>query len=278
MQLLLNEVAGPTSGSNANCVNGFQFCANGLNRNGADSFAVGGQVSAKVQFGRLTLTPSYSLLNWRNTDVLMNEAASVSGATTLTTVGGAAPTVTLSSGPLAPNGLTNATVRVGTAPNGAAILAFASRFLYSDTILDSTLDTGINRFPARLMLEYLDNLNAVKISPVLGRQSHLYKGEFNFGQLKKKNDVQFGYGFWRQEQDSVIASFVESDQRAPTNIVQHMFSAQWMVRNNVTAVFTLWNGRTLNSNLVNARLGTGVLPGQTEPYLRRMQFDLIYKF
>jgi hypothetical protein len=279
MQLLFNEVAAPVASTSSNCVAGFQFCANGVNTTGSDSFAVGGQVSAKLQFGRLTVTPSYSVLNWRNENSLLNEPASVTGNTNLTVVAGnTTPSVTTTSGPFAPNGLTNATVRVGTAPNGAPILAFASKFLYSDIILDSNFDTGLQRFPVRVFLEYLDNLNAVRISPVLGRQSHLYKAEASFGQLKKRNDVQLGYGFWRQEQDSVLAAFNESDQRAPTNILQHNVSIQWMVRDNVTAAATLWNGRTLNTNLVNARVAPGVRPGETDPWLRRLQFDLIYKF
>jgi hypothetical protein len=38
------------------------------------------------------------------------------------------------------------------------------------------------------------------------------------------------------------------------------------------------SGRTLNSNLQHAILATGITPGQQEPYLKRMQFDLIYSF
>jgi hypothetical protein len=76
----------------------------------------------------------------------------------------------------------------------------------------------------------------------------------------------------------VIASFNESDQRAPTNVLQHRVYGQYRVRKNTTAAFTAWIGRTLDSKLQNAILAPGVLPGQTEPYLKRMQFDLIYSF
>lgn len=280
MQLLFNEVSAAAASSNASCLPNFQFCANSLNTTGADSFAAGGQVSAKLQLGkRWTATPSYSVLNWRNENSLLNQPASVTGGTGITVAAGSTlPVVSLSSAAFAPNGLTNATVKVGTTANGAPILALASKFLYSDFILDNTFATGHDRWPVRLLLEYLNNLNAVKISPVLGKQSHLYKAEATFGQLKKRNDLQFSYGFWRQEQDSVLAAFNESDQRAPTNVVQHSLSAQWLVRDNVTAAFTLWDGRTLNTNLVNAKLAAGVKAGQQDPYLKRMQFDVIYKF
>ena len=35
---------------------------------GHDSFAAGGQVSARLEFGRWTATPSFSILNWRYSD------------------------------------------------------------------------------------------------------------------------------------------------------------------------------------------------------------------
>jgi hypothetical protein len=44
------------------------------------------------------------------------------------------------------------------------------------------------------------------------------------------------------------------------------------------AGFTWWRGRTLNTALQNAARASGVSPGATEPYLNRMQFDLIYTF
>lgn len=284
MQLLFNEVAAPTSSSNANCLaSGGQFCGNGLNTTGSDSYAVGGQLALKLQpHKRITVTPSYTVLNWRNEDSLLNEPATVTGNTAITVTSpvppATNPVVTPTSGAFAPNGITNATVRVGTAPNGAPILAFASRYLYGDAMLDTTVDTGIAKMPWRVVLEYLNNMRAKRIDPRFGRQSHLYKVETYLGQTKNKGDMQFGYGFWRQEQDSVLAAFDESDQRAPTNILQHWINAQYQLRNNVTASYTLWVGRTLNSSLQNARLAPGLSAGATEPYLKRMQFDVIYKF
>jgi len=82
----------------------------------------------------------------------------------------------------------------------------------------------------------------------------------------------------RQEQDSAIASFVESDQRAPTNILQHRFYALYRLNPNTTAGFTFWRGRTLNTALQNAVFPTSVKAGQTDKYLNRLQFDIIYSF
>ena len=268
MQLLFNEVARKASSSA--CPTGStdpqaMFCTNGGNSHGADSFAVGGQISAKLQLTkRVAMTPSYSLLNWRNENDLLNTPGTVL----------ASPA---NNSPFA-NGITNST-RTITA-NGVTTTVFRSKFLYSDLILDTNINTVLAKYPWRIVGEYLNNLNAVKVNPALGTQSHLYKVETYLGQQKNRNDLQFGYGFWRQEQDSVIAAFNESDQRAPTNVVQHFFQGSWVVRPNVTATATMWYGRTLNSALQNAALATGFTggAGRTEPYLKRFQFDVVYKF
>jgi hypothetical protein len=238
------------------------------NARGADSFAAGGQVSGELNLGkRLTIKPSFTALNWRNQDIILSQPASVtgSGALECTLVAGIPSCVTPLSA-FAPNGMTNALVTAGTSQR------FASQFFYADAIIDATIQTGVERLPLRLLLEYENNLRAASSA------SHLYLADISLGQLKDRNDLMFGYGFWRQEQDSVIASFAESDQRAPTNVLQHRLFARWQVRKNTTASYTLWVGRTLNSSLQNAVLAPGITPGQVEPYLKRMQFDLIYKF
>jgi hypothetical protein len=101
------------------------------------------------------------------------------------------------------------------------------------------------------------------------------------GQVKNKNDVQIGYSWWRIEQDAIIASFGESDQRAPTNILQHRIYALWKLQKNTTAQYTMWLGRTLNSDLENnaaTAAKTVSSPGAKEPTLKRQQFDLVYTF
>jgi len=301
LQLLFNEVSAPTAASASSCVaNSTQiFCSNGGNLKGADSFAAGGQASAKLQLAKwFTITPSYTILNWRNENALLNEPLTVSsssGAVAVTTVVTQGPPVAVAIAPtsaaFAPNGLTNGTISVGTTATGMAVRNFASKFLYSDLILDSTISTGAARWPVRVVLEYLNNLNAAAHPYVcansscsstylsnLGRQSHLYKAEAFFGQLKNKGDLQFSYGWWRQEQDSVLAAFAESDQRAPTNILQNLFTAQYQLRSNITLGGSLWVGRTLNSNLQNRVLLSTIASGTVEPYLKRMQFDIVYKF
>jgi hypothetical protein len=256
-----------------------------------DSYNIGGQVSARLQIGPLTTTPSFSLMKWNSPDSILQASAFATQATTTTgglPVPGEGPGCAGGSGlptvpscVFGPNGMTNATFT-----DASGKPHFWSQFFYADFILNNHLKTGIARLPLNLLLEYEDNLSA-KDHPLdpagleltnLGKQSHAYLAEISLGQSKNKNDFQVGYAWARQEQDSAIASFVESDQRAPTNILQHRIFGSWKLRNNVTAAYTLWVGRTLNINLQHAVVASGTTPGTTEPNLRRMQFDLAYSF
>jgi hypothetical protein len=234
-----------------------------------DSFAAGGAFSGRLQLGsRLTVTPTYSLLNWRNADVIAQAASPLGGGTRVINA----------------NLMTNATRNcggptpdAGCRAGGAPHREFASEFLYSDLILDTTVKTPWNRWPVRLLLEYEKNLSAIS------NQDAAFVGAIGFGQAKEKNDLRFEYAFSRIEQDAMISQFNESDSRASTNILQHRLLAEWKMQRNVTASYTLWIGRTLDCRLQNAALAPGftcnpVAPFNTEPYLKRMQFDVIYSF
>jgi len=298
---------------------------------GHDSFAVGGQVGGKLQLTKWwTMTPSFLVMNWRYPDAILNASAFAVGATTTggiftidgtpTTINGlpvpgegpgcstpkSAQTSTKLNVPncaFAANGMTNSTYL--DANNN---LHFLSGFLYADLILNNQFKTKWSRLPINLLAEYENNLNAADhpfdytvtaavadpesaVRTDLGKQSHVYYTDISIGQQKGKGDIQVGYAFLRHEQDATIASFNESDQRAPSNIIQHRIYALWRLRANTTAAFTWWHGRTLDPFLQNAALatnmkvsttpGVGVLvpgSGQSEPWLNRLQFDLIYTF
>jgi hypothetical protein len=307
---------------------------------GHDSFAIGGQVSAKLNFGIWSATPSFLLENWRYQDAILNSSAFAVQATNAGLngdptkgTGNIGPIPVPGEGPgcsnpsvtgagtgfatvpinvpgsngcvFSPNGMTNATW-VDLSKPSAPVWHFLSNFLYADFILNNQIKTPWSRLPINILLEYEDNLNAAAhpfdnsarsgctqdpvtllvtcttsrpaVNSSLGKQSHAYLVEASLGQQKNRGDLQFGYAWLRQEQDSVIASFAESDQRAPTNILQHRIYALWKIRQNTVAGITWWHGRALNSNLLNAALATGIKAGQVEPWLNRVQFDLIYTF
>ena len=213
------------------------------------------------------------------------------GATTgSATVGGlpvAVPIVITPPCIFAPNGMTNALV-----VDSKGVPHFASGFLYADFIINNQFKTPFKRLPLNVVGEFEDNLDAIAhplgnpdavtgIAPVLtqfGKQALAYSLDVSVGQTLHKGDIQVGYAWLRQEQDSAIASFVESDQRAPTNILQHRFYALYRLNPNTTAGFTFWRGRTLNTALQNAVFPSSVKAGQTDKYLNRLQFDIIYSF
>src|SRR5271170_2229812 len=279
-----------------------------------DSYAVGGQIAGRFVFGPWTVTPSFLSLKWNRPDAILQESAFATGATTTgyqppTPTGGPTPSP-ITGIPIpgegqgcakgtgfpgyppcvfAPNGMTNATY---VSSNGT--VHFYSGYNYADFIIPNQIQTGLTRLPINVLLEFLDNLDAENhplstkgtVLTHLGSQNKEYGVDASVGQVKNKNDIQIGYAWYREEQDAAIASFVESDQRAPTNILQNRFYALWKLRANTVASFTWWHGRALNTYLENnaalfnnySSLPTISKAGEQEPYLDRVQFDLIYTF
>jgi len=267
MQLTMNEVSSAT-----------------------DSYALGGQVSSKLEFGPWTATPSFLALKWNNPSALFNASGFAVGfpGTTSSPGSGEGPGCAKGSGlpsvppcTFSPNGMTNATTKDA---SGKPI--FLSGFFYADFILNNQIKTGWKRFPINALLEYEQNLDAAahpldaagNVLTDLGSQNKTLLADVSIGQTKNKNDFQLGYAWLREAQDAAIASFAESDQRAPTNILQNRFYALWKVRANTVASYTFWYGRTLNTGLQNAIFAPGTTVGTEEPHLKRMQFDLIYSF
>jgi hypothetical protein len=292
------------------------------NSTGQDSYVLGGQAQARVKAGPWTATASVLNQHWNRPDALLQASAFAVGATTTggpVTVGTNKP-VTVSfpvpgegqgcstNGNLpkfapcafAPNGMTNATFI-----DAAGKPHFYSGFDLLDFIVNNQIQTGASQFPINVLVEYEQNLDASthplaaatgnRVMTNLGSQNKEYGGDFSVGRAVRRNDLLFGYAWLRQEQDSVLASIAESDQRAPTNIIQNRVYANWKVRSNTLASFTWWYGRTLNTNLENnaalfnnwggfvsnaAVTGKSTIsaPGQQEPWLNRFQFDLIYTY
>lgn len=281
---------------------------------GPDSYVLGAQAQARLHVGPWTATASVLNEHWNSPDALLQQSAfAVAATTTGSSTVGSLPVPGEGQGcsavgtlpkfapcAFAPNGMTNATYA-----DASGKLHLLSGYDLLDFILNSQLETGITRFPVNLLVEYEQNLDAAahplsaaSKNPVLtnlGSQNKEYGADFSFGRAVRRNDVLFGYAWLRQEQDSVLASIAESDQRAPTNILQNRIYANWKVRSNTLASVTWWYGRTLNTWLENnpalynnwagvintpAVAGKSTISaiGQQEPWLTRLQFDLIYTY
>jgi hypothetical protein len=121
-------------------------------------------------------TASFSLLDWRFPDAILNAssfAVQSPGEGPGCAAGSGFPTTAPCV--FGPQGFTNATFT-----DGAGKLHFLSGFLYADFILNNQIKTGWSRFPINLLLEYENNLNAAdhpldsqgNVLTGLGKQSH----------------------------------------------------------------------------------------------------------
>ncbi|HUQ49167.1 MAG TPA: putative porin [Terriglobales bacterium] len=240
---------------------------------GPDSNAVGVQFLTRLQLGQyFTLTPSYMVLNWNGSDAIAQAASPVTLPNPNTTAVGT-PTATPTAQPariINANAMTNATAIVGTGASQRRV--FVSDYMYSDLVMNLGVKTPWLRFPVTVIGEYEKNLRA------RNTQDTMYYFEASIGQTRNKNDFQVGYSYAHIEQDAVISQFVESDFRAPTNVGNNRFFFNWAFSPSVTGNYTLFVGRTLDTSLQNAVRTSGVAVGATEPWLKRMQIDLVYKF
>ena len=240
---------------------------------GPDSNAVGAQFLTRLQLGsRVTLTPSYMVLNWNGSDAIAQAASPVTLPNPNTTPVGT-PTSTPTTQPVRvinANAMTNATAIVGTGAGQRRV--FVSDFMYSDLVLNMAVKTPWARFPVNMIGEYENNLR----SRVAADSMWFFEG--SIGQTRNKNDFQVGYSYAHIEQDAVISQFSESDYRAPTNVGNHRMFFNYALSPSVTASYTLFVGRTLDTSLQNAARTAGIAAGVREPWLKRMQIDLVYKF
>ena len=281
---------------------------------GQDSYVLGGQAQARLHAGPWTSTVSVLNEHWNNPDALLQaNAFEVAATTTGSTTVGSFPVPGEGQGcstngslpkfapcAFAPNGMTNATFL-----DSSGKAHFISGYDLLDVIVNNQIETGSAQVPINLLAEFEENLDAADHplsaaagNPVmtnLGSQNKSYEVDFSVGRAVKRNDLLFGYAWLRQEQDATLATIGESDQRAPTNILQNRIYANWKVRSNTLAAFTWWYGRTLNTFLENNAalynnwggfIGTPVVAGkstistigQQEPWLNRFQFDLLYTY
>jgi hypothetical protein len=261
MQLIFNEVSTP------NIPQGFLT--------GADSFAAGGQVGTTFEIGsRTTVSPSYTLLNWRNADSIAQ--AYVRGTLPPTSIDSILNPSATSAALDSTNTNSNDTITTGSGTN--RLDRFRSRFLYSDVILDTEIKTRSERFPLKLLFDYNQNLNAATSLVTGTKQDKGFWIETAIGRVTNPHDFQLGYTFTRIDQDAVLAAFTESEKRAGTNVLQHRIIFNYKLAKNTTFNLTQWIGRTLNTHLPNAQLAPGRSSALPDPYLNRSQIDLVLTF
>lgn len=215
---------------------------------GGDSFIWGGQVQTRWRLSERARLGLYAAgVNFRNADPIARA---------------------IGTGQLQPSSPLSNSVRVDTAGN---IIGFAERFAYLDLIAELSYRLR-PRWPVRLTFDFVNNLRAAS-----GERSG-YWAEVALGRTEEKGNWAFGYTFIRMERDAVIGAYNFSDLRAATNVVNHRLSTAYQVQKHVTFGYVLLVGRLFNPQ---DNLNLVPLPFRTlvrDPFLRRMQFDVIYKF
>lgn len=210
---------------------------------GADSFLFGGQVGSFWKLSdRIRFSGYATFYNWHLADPI--QAAKTAGK-----------------------------LKGSSNTNAASADQFASNFGLLDLIGRLDIDTGSSRWPLVLQLDFVNNTRACTNETTVAvacnpKDRSGWWAEAQLGQTKERHDVKFGYTFIRIEQEAVLSAFNFSDLRSPTNVVTHRFNFGYQVYRNLTLNYTL---------LVGRRLQTTLFPSD-EDWLKRMQFDAIYKF
>ena len=216
---------------------------------GKDTFVYVGQLQANFNLGSFVKFGSYiGYYNFQNADPL--RAARAAG-----TVGGSSNS--------------NAASTTGT--------QFDSKFGLFNAIGRLDFKTPSARWPVAVTFDYVRNTracdNLVNIplanqTACNSRDNQGYWAEIQFGRASEAGDVNVGYTYIHIEREATIDAFNFSDLRTPTSVLNHRMNFNYQAYRNVSLGFTGLFGRPL----VTATAGT------KENMLKRLQFDVIYKF
>src|SRR5882762_7332118 len=277
----------------------------GVNRSRVESEVYGGQVQAVWQLGSwLRLSTYGAFYNYHNPDPIAF-ATAVAGGNPQTPLNGLLPLA----GASVQNSITTTTVTnivtdvdtdpvtglpvTATTPTGVKTITnaqFASKFGLLDAIARFDIKTPYARLPLVVLGDYVQNTKACANAaslPATGttttaaaitavtsnaacvsRERRGYWLEGRVGRLSEAKDIQFSYTRMFIEREAVMGAFNFSDLRQNSNVSQHRVEVFYQAYRNITLGFTGLIGRPLNWH-------TSAAP---EPMLKRLQFDVVYKF
>lgn len=272
------------------------------------SVVYGGQIQTKWQLASwLSFTADTAFYNFHNADqiILANQVAYGSGSAGSPGLG-----VYKLGGNTVTNSYQIATVSYtvpvtggGTTVVNSEIVGakFNSKFALSDTIAQFDIKTPSARWPIRFLADYVQNTEACANNPgarplsaaqlatlpanatvVNGGtsgsglkngvcNSHDRRGnwlEARFGRQQERGDLQFAYTHMLIEREAVLSDFNFSDIRQGSDVQQNRVEAFYQANKNVQLGFTGFFGRPLHPAVTT--------PAET--VLKRLQFDVIYKF
>ena len=267
------------------------------------SVVYGGQIQTRWQLGsRVSFLADTAFYNYHNADpiALANQVAygtpttssPVDGALTLNnTLTNSFQTVTETVTTLSTSGSAPGSVVVSKQVIAAKL---NSKFALLDSIAQFDIKTWSDRWPIRFLGDYVQNTEAcgndpsaapfippaqlttlektatITVATVNGNcDSHDRRAhweEARFGRQQQRGDWQFAYTHMLIEREAVMSLFDFSDIRQGSNVQQNRVEAYYQANKNVQVGFTGFFGRQLATT------------DATETELKRLQFDVIYKF
>jgi len=277
----------------------------GVNRSRVESEVYGGQVQAVWQLGSWIKLSTYgAFYDYHNPDPIAF-ATAVAGGNPQTPLNGLLPLAGASvQNSIRTTTVTNIVTDVDidpvtglpvttTSATGVKTITnaqFASKFGLFDAIARFDIKTPYARLPLVVLGDYVQNTKAcanVGNLPAVGttttattitavtsnatcfsRERRGYWLEGRIGRLSEAKDLQFSYTRMFIEREAVMGAFNFSDLRQNSNVSQHRVEVFYQAYKNITLGFTGLIGRPLNWH-------TSAAP---EPMLKRLQFDVVYKF
>lgn len=255
------------------------------NKSIVQSAVYGGQLQTEWQLaGWLKLSGYAAFYNWHNPDPVALAVATASAA---------GPQLGLLK--LNSNGAQNSTVTttgtfVATGQQVITNAQFNSKFVLLDTIARFDIKTRDDRWPIVVQGDFAQNTkacaNAGHIAPPPANTAlqtfaqstnaacdpHQRQGywlEGRVGRAVEKGDWNFSYTRMFVEREAVLSVFNYSEIRQGSNVSQHRVEAIYQAYRNIQLQFTGFFGRPLV---------TASSPGPAQNLLKRLQFDVFYKF
>jgi hypothetical protein len=267
------------------------------------SVVYGGQIQTRWQLGkRISFLADTAFYNYHNADpiALANQVAYGSPTTSSPVDGLLTLNNTLTNSFQTVTETITATSTSGSAPGNVTVskqviaAKLNSKFALLDSIAQFDIKTWSDRWPIRFLGDYVQNTEAcgndpsaapfippaqlatlektatITVTTVNGTcDSHDRRAnwvEARFGRQQQRGDWQFAYTHMLIEREAVMSLFDFSDIRQGSNVQQNRVEAYYQANKNVQVGFTGFFGRQLAT--INA----------TETELKRLQFDVIYKF
>jgi hypothetical protein len=255
------------------------------NKSIVQSAVYGGQLQTEWKLADwLRLSAYAGYYNWHNPDPV---------ALAVATANAASPGLGLLK--LNSNSEQNATVTttgtfIATGQKVITDAQFASKFGILDAIARFDIKTPAPRWPVVILGDFVQNTRAcANLSNILpapadtatetfsqsqnaacdSRQRRGYWLESRLGRTSEKGDWDFSYTRIFVEREAVLGVFNYSEMRQGTNASQHRVEVFYQAEKNIQLGFTGLFGRPLV---------TATSPGPAENILKRLQFDVLYKF